>query len=197
MDAVEYCLQQGLKDGMTPEEQAKRLPFRLIHAQMATPELIERMKKLPLVLDIQPTFLMTDLHWIEDRVGKERAALSYLWKTYLDAGLIMAGGSRCAGGELQSLDGHLRRRDPSGYGRISRGRLSSDEKISVYDAVCMYSKNVAYAIGSQDLMGTIEAGKFADMVVIDRDIFHIPENDIKDIQVLNTYMAGIERYHRD
>ena len=36
---------------------------------------------------------MTDLHWIEDRVGKERAALSYLWKTYLDAGLIMAGGS--------------------------------------------------------------------------------------------------------
>ena len=61
----------------------------------------------------------------------------------------------------------------------------------------MYSKNVAYANGSQDLMGTIEAGKFADMVVIDRDIFHIPENDIKDIQVLNTYMAGIERYHRD
>ena len=45
----------------------------------------------------------------------------------------------------------------------------------------MYSKNVAYANGSQDLMGTIETGKFADMVVIDRDIFHIPENDIKDI----------------
>ena len=38
LDAVEYCLQQGLKDGMTPEEQAKRLPFRIIHAQMATPE---------------------------------------------------------------------------------------------------------------------------------------------------------------
>ena len=49
---------------------------------------------------------------------------------------------------------------------------------------------MAYANGSQDLMGTIETGKFADMVVIDRDIFHIPENDIKDIQVLNTYMAA-------
>ena len=47
---MECCLQQGLKDGMTPEEQAKRLPFRLIHAQMATPELIERMKKLLLTL---------------------------------------------------------------------------------------------------------------------------------------------------
>ena len=197
LDAVEYCLQQGLRDGMTPKEQAKRLPFRLIHAQMATPELIERMKKLPLVLDIQPTFLMTDLHWIEGRVGKERAALSYPWKTYLEEGLVMAGGSDAP---VESFNPWLgiyaavTRQDMDGY---PVGGYHPDEKISVYDAVCMYSKNVAYANGNQDLMGTIEAGKFADMVVIDRDIFHIPENDIKDIQVLNTYMAGIERYHRD
>ena len=197
LDAVEYCLQQGLKDGMTPEEQAKRLPFRIIHAQMATPELIERMKKLPLVLDIQPTFLMTDLHWIEERVGKERAVLSYPWKTYLDAGLIMAGGSDAPVESFNPWIGiyaTVTRQDMDGY---PVGGYHPNEKVSVYDAVCMYSKNVAYANGDQDLMGTIEAGKFADMVVIDRDIFHIPENDIKDIQVLNTYMAGIERYHRD
>ena len=188
---MEYCLQQGLKDGMTPEEQAKRLPFRIIHAQMATPELIERMKKLPIVLDIQPTFLMTDLHWIEERVGKERAALSYPWKTYLDAGLIMAGGSDAPVESFNPWIGiyaTVTRQDMDGY---PVGGYHPNEKVSVYDAVCMYSKNVAYANGDQDLMGTIEAGKF------DRDIFHIPENDIKDIQVLNTYMAGIERYHRD
>ena len=197
LDAVEYCLQQGLKDGMTPEEQAKRLPFRIIHAQMATPELIERMKKLPIVLDIQPTFLMTDLHWIEERVGKERAVLSYPWKTYLDSGLIMAGGSDAPVESFNPWIGiyaTVTRQDMDGY---PVGGYHPNEKVSVYDAVCMYSKNVAYANGDQDLMGTIEAGKFADMVVIDRDIFHIPENDIKDIQVLNTYMAGIERYHRD
>lgn len=197
LDAVEYCLEQGLKDGMTPEEQAKRLPFRIIHAQMATPELIERMKKLPIVLDIQPTFLMTDLHWIEERVGKERAVLSYPWKTYLDAGLIMAGGSDAPVESFNPWIGiyaTVTRQDMDGY---PVGGYHPNEKVSVYDAVCMYSKNVAYANGDQDLMGTIEAGKFADMVVIDRDIFHIPENDIKDIQVLNTYMAGIERYHRD
>ena len=51
-------------------------------------------------------------------------------------------------------------------------------------------------IAEQDLMGTIEAGKFADMVVIDRDIFEIPEDEIKDIQALNTYMAGRETYRR-
>ena len=164
---------------------------------MATPELIERMKKLPIVLDIQPTFLMTDLHWIEERVGKERAVLSYPWKTYLDSGLIMAGGSDAPVESFNPWIGiyaTVTRQDMDGY---PVGGYHPNEKVSVYDAVCMYSKNVAYANGDQDLMGTIEAGKFADMVVIDRDIFHIPENDIKDIQVLNTYMAGIERYHRD
>ena len=197
LTAIEYTLEKSRQHGMTAQEQADRDPFRIIHAQMATPELIERMKKLPIVLDIQPTFLMTDLHWIEERVGKERAVLSYPWKTYLDAGLIMAGGSDAPVESFNPWIGiyaTVTRQDMDGY---PVGGYHPNEKVSVYDAVCMYSKNVAYANGDQDLMGTIEAGKFADMVVIDRDIFHIPENDIKDIQVLNTYMAGIERYHRD
>lgn len=196
LDAVEYCLAQGLKDGMTKEEQAKRLPFRIIHAQMATPELIERMKKLPLVLDIQPTFLMTDLHWIEDRVGKERAAMSYTWKTYLDNGLVMAGGSDAPVESFNPWVGifaAVARQDMNCY--PAEG-YHPEEKVSVYDAVCMYSRNVAYANGQLDVLGSIEAGKFADMVVIDRDIFAIPEQEIKDIQVLNTYLAGKEVYHR-
>jgi predicted amidohydrolase YtcJ len=45
-------------------------------------------------------------------------------------------------------------------------------------------------------MGTIEVGKFADMVVIDRDIFNIPEDELKDVQALNTYLAGNETYRR-
>ena len=53
---------------------------------MANPELIERMAKLPVVLDIQPSFFLTDLHWIKDRVGEKRANMSYTWKTYQEAG---------------------------------------------------------------------------------------------------------------
>ena len=60
----------------------------------------------------------------------------------------------------------------------------------------MFSKNIPYANGEQDLMGTIEVGKFADMVVIDRDIFNIPEDELKDVQALNTYLAGNETYRR-
>ena len=80
---------------MTQREQDDRLPFRIIHAQMANPELIERMAKLPVVLDIQPSFFLTDLHWIKDRVGEKRANMSYTWKTYQEAGLMMTGGSDC------------------------------------------------------------------------------------------------------
>ena len=76
------------------------------------------------------------------------------------------------------------------------GGMQPEEKLSVYDAVCMYSKNVPYANGEQDLMGTIEAGKFADMVVIDRDIFNIPDDELKDVQALYTYMAGCQTYCR-
>lgn len=196
LDAVEYCLSQGLKDGMTKEEQAKRLPFRIIHAQLATPELIERMKKLPLVLDIQPTFLMTDLHWIEERVGKERAVLSYPWKTYLDNGIIMAGGSDSPVESFNPWIGifaAVTRQDMNCY---PAGGYHPEQKVSVYDAVCMYCRNVAYANGELDILGSIEVGKFADMVVIDRDIFAIPANEIKDTQVIHTYLAGKETYYR-
>ena len=54
----------------------------------------------------------------------------------------------------------------------------------------MYTKNVLYATGQEDLLGTLKEGKFADLAVLDRDPFHIPENDLKNIRVLQTYIAG-------
>ena len=62
--------------------------------------------------------------------------------------------------------------------------------MSVYDAVCMFTKNLHYAAGQEQWLGTLETGKF------DRDIFEIPEDDIMDTQVLRTYLAGKEVYHR-
>lgn len=195
--AIEYTLKKSRENGMTEREQRTRLPFRIIHAQMANPDLIARMQKLPVVLDIQPSFFLTDLHWIKERVGEERAKMSYTWKTYQDAGLMMTGGSDCPVEIFSPWNGIyslVNRQDLDGY---PDGGVQPEEKLSVYDAVCMFSKNVPYANGEQDLLGTIEEGKFADMVVIDRDIFDIPTNEIKDVQALYTYMAGNETYRRD
>ena len=196
LTAIEYTLEKSREHCMTQREQDDRLPFRIIHAQMANPELIERMAKLPVVLDIQPSFFLTDLHWIKDRVGEKRANMSYTWKTYQEAGLMMTGGSDCPVEMFSAWNGIyslVARKDLDGY---PEGGVQPEEKLSVYDAVCMFSKNIPYANGEQDLMGTIEAGKFADMVVIDRDIFNIPEDELKDVQALNTYLAGNETYRR-
>lgn len=193
LTAIEYTLQKTAEEGMSAREQKDRLPFRIIHAQMATSELVERLCKLPVILDIQPSFLLTDMHWIEERVG-ERASYSYTWKTFLDYGLVMAGGSDSPVESFSPWNGIyslVTRKDLNGR---PDGGYRPEEGIDRYNAVLMYCKNIAIANGEEDLLGTIENDKFADMVVIDRDIFKIPAEQIKDIQVLATYLAGNATY---
>lgn len=194
LTAIEYTLEQSRRNGMTEEEQAKRKPFRIIHVQMANEELINRMKKLPVILDIQPSFLMTDLHWIEERIGSDRAKDSYLWQRYLDEGFIQAGGSDCpveSFNPFQGIYAAVTRKDANRYPEEG---YHPDQKVSVYDAVCMFSKNIPYATGEQDYMGTLEVGKFADLIVTDQNPFEVPENDLLDIKVVKTYLAGKEVY---
>lgn len=194
--AIEYTLQKSREHGMTEAEQRDRDPFRIIHAQMATDDMIARMQKLPVVLDLQPVFLETDMHWAAERIGAERAAYSYRWQTYQDAGLILTGGSDCPVEPFSpwlNIYTAVARKDFSHY---PAGGYQPEEKMSVYDAVCMFTKNLHYAAGQDKHLGTLEVGKFADMVVIDRDIFTIPEDEIMDTQVDQTYLAGKEVYSR-
>ena len=83
------------------------------------------------------------------------------------------------------------RKDLAGY---PEGGYHSDQLVSLYDAVAMYTKNIPYANGEQEYMGTIETGKFADLVIVDRDIFSRPAEDILNMKVEKTYLAGDEVY---
>ena len=188
--AIEHTLKTTKEKGMTDEEQKNRLPFRIIHVQMIDDDLLERMKKLPLVLDIQPIFLCTDLHWIEDRIGKERLKGSFALKTMEKAGLIQTGGSDCPVETYEPLKGiyaAVTRQDMEGY--PTEGFLP-EERLSVYEALCMYTKNVHYATGQESVLGTLEIGKFADLTVLEKNLFKIDKKEIKDIKVEQTYVAG-------
>ena len=190
LSAIEYTLKTTKEKGMTDEEQKKRLPFRIIHVQMIDDDLLERMKKLPLVLDIQPIFLCTDLHWIEDRIGKERLKGSFALKTMEKAGLIQTGGSDCPVETYEPLKGiyaAVTRQDMEGY--PTEGFLP-EERLSVYEALCMYTKNVHYATGQESVLGTLEIGKFADLTVLEKNLFKIDKKEIKDVKVEQTYVAG-------
>ncbi|MFT5873655.1 MAG: putative amidohydrolase YtcJ, partial [Clostridium sp.] len=167
--------------------------FRIIHAQLINDSLLERMKKLPLVVDIQPSFVSTDLHWIKERLGENRLSKgAYAWKTMLDAGLILTGGSDCPVVSYNPFEGifaSVTRQDFKGY---PESGWYPEENLSVYVAICLFSKNAAYATGKEDVLGTIENGKLADFIVIDRDPFLIKPLDILQVKVLKTYVGGEE-----
>lgn len=196
LTAIEKTLETARKNGMKPAQMAARLPFRIIHVQMVDESLVERMKQLPLVLDIQPIFLCTDLHWVGERIGKEREKGTYAWKTLQNAGMILTGGSDCPVETYDPIKGiyaAVTRKDFDGYPPCG---YHPEEKLSVYEAFCAYTKNVHYATGQQEVLGTLVCGKFADLAVLDRNPFAISEDELKDIVVEQTFVAGRQVFVR-
>lgn len=193
--AIEHTVAALRAQGWSDARLAEK-PFRIIHAQMATPELIDRMAKLPVILDIQPAFYLTDMHWIKDRVGEERVKTGFLWRTYQEHNLLMTGGSDAPVEKYDPMQGiyaAVTRQDLKGW---PAGGLLPEQRLSVYDALCLFSKNIPYATGDADYMGTIEVGKFADMAVLDRDIFRIPHEDLLHVKVTRTMLAGRDTWIR-
>ena len=74
--------------------------------------------------------------------------------------------------------------------------MQPEEKLSVYQAICLFSKNIPYATGENAYFGTLEAGKYADLAVLDRDIFSIPHDEILNVKVERTMLAGKDTWVR-
>ncbi|HZK61589.1 MAG TPA: amidohydrolase [Anaerovoracaceae bacterium] len=194
LDAIDYVLENSKEKSARENKKIKRLPFRIIHAQVVNKDQLERMKKLPIILDIQPIFLCTDLYWIESRLGMDRMKNAYIWKTMMDAGLLMAGGSDCPVESYDPIKGiyaAITRQGLDGYPSEGWGK---DERLSVYEAICLFTKNIAYTTGDEEVLGTIEKNKFADFVVLDRDPFKVDSKELKEIKVLKTFVAGVQVY---
>lgn len=194
LTAIERCLDQVKADGMTEQEIAKRLPFRIIHVQMLDDDLIHRMKQLPVLLDIQPVFLCTDMHWIEDRIGAERMESAYAWQTLLSEGFIQAGGSDCPVESYDPMLGIYAAVTRKGFNQEPSGGFYPNECLSVYDAISLFTKNPHYANGQMDVLGTLTVDKFADLVVLDADPFEVETEKLINIKVLKTFIAGKQVY---
>ena len=182
LDAMEECFFENPKPDVR---------FRLIHAIVLRKDLIERMKKLPIVVDIQPRFMSNyNIWWSEDRLGPERVKYAYAWNTLIKEGMILTGSSDAPVEPYSPMLGVYSivcRQDLTGK---PEGGWYPDERVSVYDALCMYTKNAAYSSYEEDIKGTISIGKLADFVVTDKDPYKVKPQDIKDIKVLATYLGG-------
>lgn len=162
--------------------------FRMIHMTVLNENIIDRIKKLPVIIDIQPPFIHTDMPWIDERIGTERGPYTNPWRKLIDAGLTLTAGSDMPGyGPMQGIYCIVTRKDLNGY---PKNGWYPENCVSVYEALCMYTKNAAYSSFEEDIKGTITKGKLADFVIIDKDIFHVSPEEIKDIQILKTYLGG-------
>ena len=168
--------------------------FRLIHVICLNEDLIARMKKLPVVLDVQPKFVSSDLKWAEDRLGPERVKYAYIWRRLLDEGFTITGGSDSPVepyNPFLGIHSIVTRKDLEGY---PEGGWYPDQRVTVYEAIEMYTKNSAYASFEEEIKGTLKPGKLADFIVIDRNPFTIDPDTLKDVKVLKTYLGGEEVY---
>ncbi|WP_238343560.1 amidohydrolase [Gracilibacillus saliphilus] len=176
-----YPLNNGLKD-------------RIIHAQIMNDKLLDRLKKIPVVLDIQPSFVASDFPWVKDRIGDRRTNDAYPWKTYLNNGIACAGGSDAPIEEVNPLLGMqaaVTRRS-----NIDGQVYGSHQKLSVFEAISLYTKGSAYVINHAHDRGMIQPGFVADFTILEKDLFKHDPGRFHEIEVKATIVDGEVMYEK-
>lgn len=166
------------------------LRHRIEHAQIVAPEDIPRFVELDLIASMQATHATSDMNMAEDRIGSERIEGAYAWQTFLDQGTIIAGGSDFPVEDVNPFYGlysAITRQDHDG---MPPGGWYSEHTMSRIEALRSFTIDAAYAAHQEDVLGTLEIGKWADFIIIDRDFFEVSASEIWEIEVLETWVAG-------
>ena len=163
---------------------------RLLHCQVLTSALIRRMARAEVVADVQPAFVGSDYRWVPDRLGLRRTRHAYAWRSLLEAGVRVAGSSDAPVEPLNPFYGihaAVTRQDREGL--PPRG-WRSRERLSPLEALQLYTLGAAYAAHEEDRKGSLEPGKFADMVAIPVDPSRADPPSLKDIRPVLTVVGG-------
>ncbi|MBT8113903.1 MAG: amidohydrolase [Arenicella sp.] len=163
---------------------------RVEHSQIVAPEDFARFKQLKLIASVQPTHATSDMYWAEDRVGSERIQGAYAWQKFIELGVPLALGSDFPVEKADPILGFyaaVTRQDTKGW---PDGGWYADQKLTRQQALYGFTLGAAYAAFQEDQIGSIEAGKFADFIVLSQDIMQIPAGQIPATKILATYLNG-------
>lgn len=162
----------------------------IVHTQITSPSILKGMQKNHLIAYIQPVFIDLDMDIVESRVGKERMATSYAWKSMRNMGIPTAGGSDAPVVSFDIMENIYFAVTRKNINGVPDGGWLPDEKLTVDEAVRLFTIDAAYASYSETENGSIEIGKNADLVVFDQDIYSIEPDTIKDVRILRTVVGG-------
>ena len=177
-------------EGAFKDVGGRELRNRIEHAQVVTPADIPRFKQLDLIASMQPTHATSDKNMAEDRIGAVRLKGAYAWRTFLDQGTRIAGGSDFpveSDNPFFGLHAAVTRTDHSGQ---PPGGWHAEQATTLVEAFRAFTLDAAYAEHQENSLGSLEPGKWADFILVDRDLFKIPAADIWKVKVEQTWLAG-------
>lgn len=169
---------------------------RIEHSQIVHPDDIPRFKTQGIIPSMQGVHATSDMHMAEKRLGKDRLAGAYAWRTFLDQGSRIANGSDFPV-ELPNLFHGL-------YASVTRQDKNSkpdggwlpEQRMTRAETLKSFTIDAAYAAHMDKSTGSLEPGKWADFVLMDKDFFKVPDNQIHALKVNETWVGGQQVYKR-
>ncbi|MEJ2502536.1 MAG: amidohydrolase family protein, partial [Gemmatimonadota bacterium] len=162
--------------------------WRIEHAQHLHPSDIQRFAELDVIAAVQSVHGTSDAPWVPRRLGEDRAGEgAYRWQDLWQAGVVVGNGTDAPVEDVDPIASYwsaISRRLPDG------GRFNPDQRLTREQALRSYTLNNAYAAFEEELKGSLTAGKLADLVVLDRDILTVPEEEVRDARVVLTMVGG-------
>ncbi|WP_229262209.1 amidohydrolase [Duganella guangzhouensis] len=181
---------------LIPQYKNVELRHRIEHAQVVALEDIPRFKQLGLIPSMQPTHATSDQNMAEQRVGHERIKGAYAWRSFLDQGSKIACGSDFPIESPNPFEGLHAAVTRQNNANVPAGGWYKNQAMTLTEAFRCFTLDAAYAAHQEEVIGSLERGKWADFIVVDRDIFKIAPEQLGKTQVLQTWMGGKRVYSR-
>jgi predicted amidohydrolase YtcJ len=168
--------------------------FRIEHAQVISPEDIPRFARLGVIPSMQATHQTSDMRWAEVRVGPQRIRGAYAWRSLLNTGVVIPNGTDFPVEEVNPLltfHAAVTRQDPTNW---PAGGWYPEQKMTREEALQSMTIWPAFAGFQESVLGSLTPGKYADFVILDRDIMQVPDTEILGTRVVSTWIAGKRVY---
>lgn len=181
---------------LTKPEQREARRHRIEHAQIVAPKDIPRFSALQVLPSMQPTHATSDKNMAGDRLGVARLRGAYAWRSFVDQGSRIVGGSDFPvelANPFHGLHAAVTRQDQQNQ---PPGGWLPEQKLNITEALRSFTVDAAYGAYQEKAMGSLQPGMWADFILLDSDPVKGPAEHIWQTQVQQTYVAGKLLYQR-